>query len=151
MQKQSCLREGTLQFYPNHSSEKLCTRPVKILTRPLLRNTKILDLAEKRMVSAAKFSFWSKAKMSQIAPNIFQTFYQISSRLSLTFQHIKNLDDTFFILGSYCPFWLLTWSKIYKIDFFIILKSNSFQKKSVWLLKLGSKFLIFDHVKSLNM
>ena len=67
-------------------------------------------------VSAANFSFGSKAKMSQIAPNIFQTFYQISSRLSLTFQHIKNLDDTFFILASYHPFWLLSWSKIKNLD-----------------------------------
>ena len=70
----------------------------------------------KRKVSAAKFSFGSKAKMSQISPNIFQTFYQFSSRLSLTFQHIKNLDGTFFILASYHPFWLLTWSKIKNFD-----------------------------------
>ena len=70
----------------------------------------------KTKVSAAEFSFGSKAKMSQIAPNIFQTFYQISSRLSLTFQHIKNLDDTFLILASYHPFYLLAWSKIKNFD-----------------------------------
>ena len=38
--------------------------------------------------------------MSQIAPHIFQTFYQFSGRLSFTFQHIKNLEDTFFYFGK---------------------------------------------------
>ena len=69
-------------------------------------------------VSTADFSIRSKAKMSQISPNIFQTFYQFSSRLTLTFQHIKNLDGTFFILASYHPFWHLTCSKNQKNDFF---------------------------------
>ena len=70
----------------------------------------------KTKVSTANFSFGSKAKISKISPNIFQTFYQFSSRLSLTFQHIKNLDGTFFILGSYHPFWLLARSKIKNFD-----------------------------------
>ena len=68
--------------------------------------------------------------MSQISPNIFQTFYQFSSRLSLTFQHIKNLDDTFLILASYQPFYLLTWSKIKNFD-----QNHTYESESKFLTK----------------
>ena len=87
-------------------------------------------------------SFGSKAKMSQIAPNIFQTFYQICSRLSLTYHHMKNLDGTFFILASYHPFWLLTWSKIQKIDFFYKTQIKYFSK--IIILAFMVQVKIFD-------
>ena len=96
----------------------------------------------KGRVSAAEFSFGSKAKMSQISPNIFQTFYQFSSRLSLTLQHIKNLDDTFFILANYHPFWLLTWSKIRNIDIFYKTQIKYFSK--IIILALMIQVKIFD-------
>ena len=96
----------------------------------------------KTKVSAAEFSFGSKAKMSQISPNIFQTFYQFSSTLSLTFQHMKNLDDTFFILANYHPFWLLTWSKIQKIDFFYRMQIKYFSK--IIILAFMVQVKIFD-------
>ena len=97
----------------------------------------------KTKVSAANFSFGSKAKMSQIAPKIFQTFYQISSRLLFTFQHVKNLEGTFFILACYHPFWLLTWSKIKNFDLNHKSQNDNFQK--VFDLRFMKKviFLIF--------
>ena len=85
----------------------------------------------KTRVSAANSSFWSKVKISQIAPNIFPTFYQFPGRFSLTLQHIKNLESPFSVSANYHRFRLLTWSKIKNFDFFYNMPFNSFSKRII--------------------
>ena len=82
----------------------------------------------KTEVSAANFSFGSKAKIGNISPNIFSTFYQYSSRLPCSIQHIKNLAHPFSVSARYGPFWLLTWSKMKHFDFFHKTKNDYLQK-----------------------
>ena len=83
----------------------------------------------KTRVSPANSSFWSKAKISHIAPNIFPTFYQYPGRFSLTLQHIKNLEVRFSVSANYHRFWLLTWSKMKNFAFFYKMPFNSFSKR----------------------
>ena len=54
----------------------------------------------KTRISAARFSFGSKAKKSRFAPNIFPTFYQFSGRFSLTLQNSIKIGIPFFHFGK---------------------------------------------------
>ena len=84
----------------------------------------------KTRVSAANSSFWSKVKISQIAPNIFPTFYQFPGRFSLALQHIKNLESPFSVSANYYRFRFLTWSKIKNFDSFYNMPFNFFSKSA---------------------
>ena len=99
----------------------------------------------KTRVSVFISSFGFMAKMSQFAPIIFLTFYQISGSLPYTVQHIKNLEGRFLVSARYGPFWLFTWSKMKNFDFFHKKKTFIFFKHLLWK---KSKSYIFDHVKS---
>ena len=90
----------------------------------------------KMRVSASNSSFGSKAKMSRFSPNIFWTFYQFSSSLSITIEYSKI---AFFCFSKICPFWLWTWSKI---------KNFHFHCKT-WIICFYQKN-IFDHIQSWN-
>ena len=116
-----------------------CTK-IKYTYKNVLGNTKSFDLSVKNGL-CVWFNFWSKAKMSWFAPNIFLTLYQFSGSISLTIKCSKKIVMVFFHFGKMWP--ILTLDMVKKSKFFIKQKNDYLIKTNHSCFIMKVKIFIF--------
>ena len=103
---------------------------IKSTYENLLRNTKILDLSEKRGSQRPIPDLGPRQKWVNFPPTFFELFINFLLVCHLLLDIQKKLSCRFFVSAKYGPFWLGTWSKIENFEIF-------HKTKNDYLLKIN--------------